>query len=111
MRALQEALRTEREALLASMQSLVDFIRGEVVYRASNLTSAHQTVEDRAQELGADPIELPEVHEEKMRRFLVHLDVRRDLVLRHRAIEDWLAEWQAAEQSQGSRASLDASSE
>jgi hypothetical protein len=66
---------------------------------------------DAAEELGADPTELPEVHEEKMRRFLVHLDVRRDLVLHHRAIEDWLAEWQAAEQSQGSRASLDASSE
>jgi uncharacterized membrane protein YccC len=100
MRALLEALRTEQEALLASMQSLVDVIRGEAVCRASDLATAHQAVEDRAQELRADPTEHPEVHEEQMRRFLVHLDVRRELVLRHQAIEEWLAEWQEAEQNQ-----------
>jgi uncharacterized membrane protein YccC len=100
MRALQEALRTEREALLVSMQNSVDVIRGGAVYRASDLASAHQAVEDCVRELRADPTEHPEVHDEKMRRFLVHLDVRRELALRHRAIEDWLAEWQAAEQSQ-----------
>jgi hypothetical protein len=34
-----------------------------------------------------------------MRRLLVELDVRRELVAHQRAIEHWLAQWQEAEQS------------
>ena len=100
MRALQEALRTQQEALLVSMQNTIDVIRDGAVYRTSDLASAHQVVEDCLRELRADPTELPEVRDEQIRRFLVNHQVRRELVLRNRAIEDWLAEWQAAEQSQ-----------
>jgi hypothetical protein len=98
MRSLEEALQSQQEALLASMQASVDITLGEAEYRASNLASAHRTVEARSDELRSDPTELQDSSDEQMRRSLVELDVHRELVARQRAIEDWLAERQEAEQ-------------
>lgn len=98
IRALREALESEQEALLASMQASSDVLRGEAGYRTSELASAHRNVERRIEELRSDSSELPESGDEQIRRFLVQFDARRELVARQQAIDDWLAEWHGAEQ-------------
>ncbi len=93
---LLEALRRADEALLDSMQTAVDVLRGSAVHRTSALAAAHQAVEDRLEELAANPSAIPERNVEEARRFLVELDARRNLVSRQRAIEDWLGDWRRA---------------
>ena len=82
------------------MQAAVEIMRGGAAYRASSLSEAHQAVENRLQELRADPSLIPDLTDEEKRRLLVEFDSRRRLVFRQRAIEDWLADWWAAEEAQ-----------
>ena len=98
LRPLLEALRRADEALVESLQAAVEVLRGEGQHRASGLAAAQQAVEDRLEELGATPGAIPDLTAEERRRLLVEFDARRRLVLRQRAIEDWLAEWQLGEE-------------
>ena len=100
LRPLLEALRRAEEALLDSMQAAVDVMRGDTAHRASGLAAAQQAVEVRLEHLRADPGVIPELSADEKRRLLVELDSRRRLVFRQRAIEDWLAAWRTAEETQ-----------
>ena len=99
LRPLLEALARGDEALQGSMQTALDVLRGDAAHRVSGLAAAHQSVEDRVNELRADPGSIPDLTDEEKRRFLVQLDSRRELVFRQRAIEDWLADWRKAEEA------------
>ena len=100
LRPLLEALRRADEALQGSMQTAVDVLRGDAEHRDSGLAAAQRAVEDRVNELRADPGRIPEFTDEEKRGFLVQLDSHRELVFRQRAIEDWLADWRKAEEAQ-----------
>ncbi len=96
---LLEALRRADEALVESMESAVDVLRGEAAPRVSGLAAAQRAVEDRVDELRADPGRIPEFTDEERRSFLVQLDSHRELVFRQRAIEECFADWRRAEQA------------
>jgi hypothetical protein len=98
LRPLSEALRRADEALVQSLQTAVEVLRGEGQHRAFGLAAAQQAVEDRLEELGATPGAIPDLTAEERRRLLAELDARRRLVFRQRAIEDWLADWRLAEE-------------
>jgi uncharacterized membrane protein YccC len=100
LRPLLEALRRADEALLDSMQAAADAMRGDTEYRASSLPAADRAVEDCLEDLRADPSVIPDLTGEERRRLLVAFDSRRRLVARQRAIEEWLADWQTAEETQ-----------
>ena len=76
----------------------VEIMRGDAVYRDSALSAAHEAVEERLEDSSADPDVIPELTGVEKRRRLVEFDSRRRLVLRQRAIEDWLAAWRTAEE-------------
>jgi uncharacterized membrane protein YccC len=99
LRPLLEALKSNEEALLGSMQLAVDALEGKAEGSASNLASAHQLVTDCVKALRADPARLAEVTDDERRQLMVQLDSNRRLVLRQQAVEDWLAEWQSAQVS------------
>jgi uncharacterized membrane protein YccC len=96
LRPLFEALQRADEALQDSMENAVDVLRGEAAHRVSGLAAAQQSVEDRVDELRADPGRIPEFTDEEKRDFLVQLDSHRELVFRQLAIEDWIADWREA---------------
>ena len=98
LRPLLDALRRADEALLASGQAAVAVLRGDAAHRVSDLAEAHQAVEDRVNELRADPGAFPELTDQEKRPMLVEFDSRRKLVFRQRAIEDWLEDWRAEEE-------------
>jgi uncharacterized membrane protein YccC len=98
LRPLLEALRREDETLLESMQAAVETMRGDAVVRGSDLSAAHQAVEERLREVSSSPDAIPDLTDEERRRLLVEFDSRRRLVLRQLALEDWLAVWRTAEQ-------------
>jgi hypothetical protein len=95
---LLEALQREDQALVESMQAAAEIMRGDAVVRGSDLASAHEAVRDRLEELSTQPEVILQLTDEERRRLLVELDSRRRLVLRQRAIEDWLAVWRSAEE-------------
>jgi hypothetical protein len=80
------------------MQAAAEIMRGDALYRDSDLSAAHEAVEDRLRELSASPDAIPDLTGEERRRLLVEFDSRRRLVARQRAIEDWLAAWRTAEE-------------
>ena len=98
---LLEALQRADEALVDSMQSGVDVMRGEAAYQPSALAGAQRVLEDRLRDVSAAAVAIPDLTDEEKRRLLVQLDRRRRLFSRQLAIEDWFADWQKAE---GSRA-------
>jgi hypothetical protein len=98
LRPLLEALQRAGQALLESMETAVGTMRGDALYRDSALSAAHQAVEDRLKDLSANPDVIPELTDVEKRLLLVEFDSRRRLVLRQRAIEDWLADWRLAEE-------------
>ena len=92
---LRDALRREDEALLASMQTAAETLRGEAPAEAASsaLDEANRTVSARLDELRARPEPVPSITAEAREAFLVHLDSRRLLVDRQFAVEAWLADW------------------
>jgi hypothetical protein len=92
---LRDALLREDEALLASMQTAAETLRGEAPAEAASsaLDEANRAVLARLDELRARPELLPSITAEQREAFLVHLDSRRLLVDRQIAIEGWLADW------------------
>jgi hypothetical protein len=97
LRPLLEALRQVEEALLESLQATIDVLRGNPAHGDSGLAAAHQALEARLEDLRSQPGAIPELGADERRRLLVELDARRRLIFRQRAIEDWLADWRAAE--------------
>jgi uncharacterized membrane protein YccC len=92
---LREALLREDEALLASIQTAAETLRGEAPAEAASsaLDEANRAVLACLAELRARPEPLPSIDAEEREAFLVHLDSRRLLVDRQIAIEGWLADW------------------
>jgi len=92
---LRDALRREDEALLASMQTAAETLRGEAPEEAgsSALDEANRAVLARLDKLRARPELLPSITSEEREAFLFHLDSRRLLIDRQIAIEGWLADW------------------
>jgi uncharacterized membrane protein YccC len=89
---LLDALRRADEAVEGSMENAVDVLRGGAAPRVSDLAAAQRAVEDRVDDLRADPGRIPEFSDEEKRGFLVQLDSQRELVFRQLAIEDWFAD-------------------
>jgi uncharacterized membrane protein YccC len=100
LRPLLEAFRRADEALVGSVQAAAEAVRGDAVYRASDLPAALQAFEDCLKDSSADPGSSPDLTDEETRRLLVEFDSHRRLVFRQLAIEAWLADWQKAERAQ-----------
>ena len=98
---LRDALQREDEALLASMQTAAETLRGEAPAEAASsaLDAAKRAVLARLDELRARPEPLPRITAEAREAFLVHLDSRHLLVDRQIAIEGWLADWSRSRSS------------
>jgi hypothetical protein len=100
LRPLLEALQREDDALVRSMQATVAVMRGDATRGNADLATAHRTVLDRVNALGTDPGSLSNLGDDEKRELLVHLDSRRRLVERQRAIESCFDEWLEAEASE-----------
>jgi hypothetical protein len=100
LQPLLEALRRADQALVSSVQAAAEIVRGDAAYSRSDLSAAHEAVENRLQHLRADPEVIPQLTDEERRRLLVEFDSRRRLFLRQLAIEEWLDDWRTAEEEQ-----------
>ena len=94
---LLEAIRREEDALLESMQTTVDALRGPSPASASGLAEAQIVLDGRLEALRRNSGPEPQLSEGDRRALLVALDTRRQLVFRQRAIEEWVSEWQLTE--------------
>jgi hypothetical protein len=97
LRPFLAALQRQDEALVASIRAVVAALRGEAAHADSGLASAHRAVAESVAALRADPSRASSLSDDEKRQLLIGLDVRRQLVSRQLAIEDWLAEWHEAE--------------
>jgi len=98
-RPLRAAIRRGDEALLESMESAVVILRGETSRRASGLPEARQVVAECVDELRADTSWQSHFDGEERRRLLIGLELRRRLVSRQLAIEQWLDDWTESEEA------------
>ena len=96
--SLRTALLQQDEALLASMQTAAETLRGEAPTESASsaLDEANCAVLARLDDLRARREPLPSITAEAREAFLVHLASRRLLVDRQLTIEAWLADWRQA---------------
>jgi uncharacterized membrane protein YccC len=105
LRSVDEAMHRSDEALRTSLRTCADAIRTGVPARSPALSQAAAEVEEllRGLEGGRDA---PAAGPENQRaRTLGRVEARRRLLLRQRAIEEWLAAWHDAQQPAGARLS------
>jgi len=95
--ALSSALQHESEALVASVQSMVDALRNRAAPPSPALASARHAVIDCIESLKERAEDTPQVDEHERATFLKRLDNRRQIITRQLALEAWLADWSAAE--------------
>jgi uncharacterized membrane protein YccC len=95
--ALSSALQHESEALLASVQSIIDALHDRAAPPNPTLANAHRAVIDCLESLRGRAEDAPRVGEHERAAFLGKLDARRQIITRQLALEAWLANWAAAE--------------
>jgi hypothetical protein len=95
--ALSSALQHESEALIASVQSIIDALRDRAAPPSPALENAHRAVIDCLESLRDRTEDAPRVDERERAAFLEKLDARRQIIARQLALEAWLADWAAAE--------------
>jgi hypothetical protein len=95
--ALREAFLREDDALDASLQGVVEALRGSAAQPSAELSEAHGRVMElidglRNHEDSRQPASSPD-----RTAFLEQLDRRHQLITRQLALEEWLSEWRTAE--------------